>query len=125
MRFTVNVIFHVWASGFTFRASRFSKYLTCPVLKYDKASSLVTKGSSVVTFFHTSNKSIELLEEHQGHLPEKARGHRLIQDVPTRWNLSLSMLERLSEQKQALAAEALDNCLGKHAQLLASRLFTF
>ena len=28
MRFTVDVIFHVWASGFSFRASRFSKYLT-------------------------------------------------------------------------------------------------
>ncbi|KAH3805211.1 hypothetical protein DPMN_133508 [Dreissena polymorpha] len=27
MRFTVNVIFHVWASGFTFRARRFSKNL--------------------------------------------------------------------------------------------------
>ncbi|KAH3712876.1 hypothetical protein DPMN_072634 [Dreissena polymorpha] len=35
------------------------------------------------------------------------------------------MLERLLEQKQALAAVASDNRLGKHAKLLASRLFTF
>ena len=44
---------------------------------------------------------------------EKVIGHKLMADVPTRWNSSLDMLERILEQMPAIMAVASDTKLSK------------
>ena len=57
-------------------------------------------------------------------LPESAQGHKLIQDVATRWNSTLDMLCRLSEQTPVLHAVVLDPVLGKKGAELRLKPFT-
>lgn len=49
---------------------------------------------------------LRVIQENLG-LPQ----HRLIQDEPTRWNSSLYMLQRILEQKMALAAYATEHMI--------------
>jgi len=48
-------------------------------------------------------------------LSSDAVGHKLINDVPTRWNCTLAMFRRLVEQTPALLAMANDSTLSKAA----------
>ena len=57
-------------------------------------------------------------------LPESAQGHKLVQDVATRWNNTLDMLCRLSEQTPALHAVVLDPVLDKKGAELRLKPFT-
>ena len=61
---------------------------------------LLTKCSSIVSFFHHSAKATEKLKQLQKQL--KVAEHKLIQSVETRWNSVFYMLERLHEQREAV-----------------------
>lgn len=58
-------------------------------------------------------------------LPKEAQGHKLIQDVSTRWNSTLDMLSRLGEQTPALHACLSDPVLEKVKSNLVSKLYNF
>ncbi|KAM4702879.1 zinc finger BED domain-containing protein 4-like [Rhinophrynus dorsalis] len=65
--------------------------------------------------FHRSVKDSQLLREEQkkADLPE----HRLKQDVGTRWNSTLDMLERILEQKKAIHAMSCHHFIGSNRTL--------
>jgi hypothetical protein len=71
-----------------------------------------TKCKNVISHFHRSVKSTEKLAEVQRQLslPE----HKLKQDVPTRWNSTYIMLERIFEQFDAITTAL---CLLNHNDL--------
>ena len=91
-------------------------------LALPKVSTVIARGRNQVTFFHSSPLATSMLLEKQKVLPEKARGHRLIQDVKTRWNSTYDMLEHLLEQTAALHAVAHDSEL-KTGDKLKRNLF--
>ena len=77
-------------------------------LEVREIAKLISKGRRVVSFYHKSPLATSILQEKQMALLEKsAQGHKLITDVPTRWNSTLDMLERLQEQTPALHAAQL------------------
>ena len=87
---------------------------------------LVGKGRSLVSYFHKSPLATDvLLKKQMLLLPKETQGHKLIQDVSTRWNSTLDMLERLSEQTAAIHATISDPSLVKVKNDLASKLFTY
>lgn len=96
-------------------------------LAIPEVSKLVAKGRKLVTFFHSSSSSTDLLlKKQQLLLPESARGHKLIQDVPTRWNSTYLMLERLLEQTPAVMATISDPNINKQAaSTLKNCVFSF
>ncbi|XP_065645609.1 zinc finger BED domain-containing protein 4-like [Hydra vulgaris] len=61
---------------------------------------LIAKSRKIVTHFHHSSSSMDMLHEIQQQL--KLPQHSLIQDVVTRRNSTFYMLERLVEQKTSL-----------------------
>ena len=63
---------------------------------------LLAAGRRLVGHFKRSNVNLHALSHIQERLGLKK--HRLIQDEPTRWNTSYYMLERLTEQRQAICA---------------------
>ena len=75
---------------------------------------IVGKGTSLVTYFHKSPLAMDVLLKTQVLLlPKEPQGHKLIQDIATRWNSTLDMLVRLSEQTPALHACISDPTLSK------------
>ena len=91
----------------------------------DSIDRLIGKGRSLVTYFHRSALATEVLLKKQELLLDKEfHGHRLIQDVSTRWNSSLDMLKRLTEQLPAVHAAVMDPLLSKASEL-KSKLYTF
>ena len=70
---------------------------------------ILAKGRKIVAFFNRSSSALCMLQEKQRLLlPEKLCNHKLLQDVQTRWNSSLDMLERLLEQCPAIHATLID-----------------
>ena len=85
-------------------------------LEVPEVSRLCAKGRKLVTFFHQSSSTTNALKVKQKLLlSSDAVGHKLINDVPTRWNSTLAMLSRLGEQTPALLAMASDGTLSKAA----------
>lgn len=85
-------------------------------LSIPDVTKLIAKGRKLVTFFHSSSSTTDLLfSKQQLLLPEGARGHKLIQDVPTRWNSTYCMLDRLLEQTPAILATISDPNINKQA----------
>lgn len=80
-------------------------------------SKVLGKSRRLVTLFHTSTSVNDaLMVKQKLLLPDQLRGHKLIADVPTRWNSSLMMLARILEQLPALMAVATDENVSKSAK---------
>lgn len=85
-------------------------------LSIPEVSRILGKGRSLVTFFHSSSSITDgLVLKQKLLLTEDKVGHKLIMDVATRWNSTLSMLNRLCEQTPAIMALASDENITKTA----------
>ncbi|XP_053307096.1 uncharacterized protein LOC128469301 [Spea bombifrons] len=75
-----------------------------------RLSKLVEKCRKIAGHFHRSVKATKQLREEQekASLPE----HHLLQDVVTRWNSTLEMMERILEQQQALQSMSSEQDIG-------------
>lgn len=68
---------------------------------------IITSNRNIVSHFNRSPSAISKLTEIQDQL--NLEKHKLIQDVPTRWNSTYYMLKRNLEQRKALVMYAVDN----------------
>lgn len=75
---------------------------------------MLTTARKIVGHFRRSNLAYSNLKKIQMNLNLPL--HRLIQDEPTRWNSTLYMLQRLMEQKMALAAYASEYTISQLTQ---------
>ncbi|XP_069110369.1 E3 SUMO-protein ligase ZBED1-like [Argopecten irradians] len=86
-------------------------------LEQPDISRVLGKGRRLVTLYHSSSSINDYLKEKQQLLLSSMLvGHKLIADVPRRWNSSLMMLTRLNEQMPALLAVAADDRVNKSAK---------
>ncbi|XP_073450123.1 E3 SUMO-protein ligase ZBED1-like [Aquarana catesbeiana] len=74
-------------------------------LKVATLSRLLGRVRRISTFFHRSTRASHCLKEKQKCLGLK--NHKLITDVPTRWNSAYDMVERFLEQQPAVCATLL------------------
>ena len=74
-------------------------------LKGATLSRLLARVRRISTFFHRSTRASHCLKEKQKCLGLK--NHKLITDVPTRWNSAYDMVERFLEQQPAVCATLL------------------
>ena len=75
-------------------------------LKTNGVSKIIANVKRIVGHFHRSSLATSMFEKKPQHL-NKVK-HALINDVPTRWESTLSMIERFLEQK-SVVFEALEN----------------
>ena len=95
-------------------------------LKISEVARLMRKAGSLVAYFHRSPLATGLLLQKQKLLlPQQQQGHKLITDVATRWNSTLDMLERLSEQTPAIHAALHDEALSKVSNDLKAKIFSY
>ena len=96
-------------------------------LAIPEISKIVAKGRKLVTFFHQSSSVNDLLMLKQSVLlPKELVGHKLLADVPTRWNSTYLLLERLLEQTAPLMAVVNDpGCSKSAAATIKSYLYSF
>ena len=87
---------------------------------------LLGKARKLVTFCHQSSSINDIFLERQGKILQTDNPHKLIMDCPTRWNSTLSMLQRLCEQTVVLYNMANDTSLPKTASTtLRNCIYTF
>lgn len=101
--------------------SEMSPHLTCfahtlnlasqKAFHVDIAARLLGRVRRVVGFLHRNIRGAEILREKQQLL--SLPNHKLIQDVCTRWNSSLDMLQRFLEQQPAVFATLMSRELRK------------
>lgn len=77
-----------------------------------EVSKITAKGRKLVTYFHQSSSVTGMLMKKQILLLDQDKvGHKLINDVVTRWNSTYDMLARLLEQGPAILAVLTDPSL--------------
>lgn len=81
---------------------------------------LLTKCSSIVSFFHHSTKATEKLKQIEKQL--KVAEHKRIHSVETRWNSVFYTLKRLHEQREAVTTALC--LLGKSSLCLNNEEFS-
>lgn len=87
-------------------------------LQVPEVARIIGKTRKLVGVFHQSTSVNDCLLEKQRTIYQNnvsIIGHKLIQDVPTRWNSCYDMLERVVEQSAAIFAVASDDKLSKTA----------
>ena len=72
-----------------------------------KVSIVLAHCCRLVGFFHQSYKVTCALRKKQQQL--KIKEHKLIQDCVTRWDSTLSIIERILEQQTAICAVLMEN----------------
>lgn len=77
-------------------------------------SRLLAKIRKVVSFFHKSTTAAHVFKTKQEMLD--LPNHKLIEDVPTRWNSSHDMVERYLEQKVAVYSTLTDQAVRKNVK---------
>ena len=70
------------------------------VLRDISLNEIITQAKKIVTYYKHSTKATISFQNSQSAI--NAPSHRLIQDVPTRWNSTFLMLNRLYEQREAI-----------------------
>ncbi len=68
------------------------------MLAEKRPSTIIAKGRNQVSYFHRSPQATFFYEEKQKVMLPKENHHKLKQDVVTRWNSTLDMLESICEQ---------------------------
>ncbi len=79
-------------------------------------SQLLGRVKKVVSFFHRSTTATAVLQDKQAIL--QLPTHKLVQNVPTRWNSSHDMLERFLEQQAAVLPALTDKSVKRRMLLL-------
>ncbi|XP_023212487.1 zinc finger BED domain-containing protein 4-like [Centruroides sculpturatus] len=77
------------------------------IFSQQDVKTIITVNRNIVTHFNHSAVAVSKLEDLQEKLG--LQKHKLIQDVPTRWNSTYYMLQRNLEQQKALVTYAIDN----------------
>lgn len=70
---------------------------------------MLSKGRKLVTYYHQSSSATDVLKDKQLLLFDSTTTLKLIQDVPTRWNSTLDMLDMLLKLTPAIMAMATDS----------------
>ena len=83
--------------------------------KYDNVTRTVAAAKRLVTHFKKSAKATTALIEKQKDPALPVKCHKLIQEVGTRWNSTYMMLQRLIEQREAVAAVLSDVSVSKQS----------
>lgn len=83
-------------------------------LQITQMNRLLGRVRRIVGFFHRSTTANAVLKTKQTLL--EIPKHKLINDVPTRWNSSFDMLERFLEQQTAIEATLLSKDVKKNAK---------
>lgn len=78
-------------------------------LSIPELSKMLSKGRKLVTYYHQSSSATDVLKDKQLLLFDSTTTLKLIQDVPTRWNSTLDMLDRLLKLTPAIMAMATDS----------------
>ena len=95
------------------------------MLQERRPRDIVAKGRNLVSYMKRSPQATDYFEQKQKLVLEKPLWHSLINDVVTRWNSTVEMLQRLTEQMPALQALVNDTKLGGKVPKIRPHMYGF